>query len=133
MIGPGLDFGNPADIRVELQREAKPRGGLLAGLFGKGSRPDPVPVVFSDHPMCVNTVPKIQAQLEADPSIARAMDDDGWTLLHREALAGNLGVVKLLIAFGADPAAQTPAGYIAADLARKIGWPEIADFIQSND
>lgn len=127
----GLEFGDPADIRVELQRESQPKAGLLAGLFGNGSRSDPAPVVFSDHPMCVNMIPKIQAQLEADPSIARTIDDDGWTLLHREALAGNLGVVKLLIAVGADPAAQTPAGYTAAELARKIGWPEIADFIQS--
>ena len=128
----GLDFGDPADIRVELQREPKPRAGLLSGLFGKGSRPDAVQVVFSEHPMCMNVLPKFQVQLEADQSIARTVDDDGWTLLHREALAGNLGVVKLLIAFGADRAAQTPAGYTATDLARKIGWPEIADFIQSN-
>jgi ankyrin repeat protein len=79
--------------------------------------------------MCVNMVPKIQAQLDADPSIAKTIDDAGWSILHHETLAGNLGVVKLLIAFGADPAARTPSGCTASDLARKIGWPEIADFI----
>jgi hypothetical protein len=125
----GLDFGDPADIRVEIQREPKPKAGLIAGLFGRGSRPPALSKAFSDHPMCVNMVPKVQAQLQADPNVAKTIDDDGWSILHHEALAGNLGVVKLLIAFGADRAARTPSGYTAADLARKIGWSEIADFL----
>jgi uncharacterized protein YegJ (DUF2314 family) len=125
----GLDFGDPADIRVELQREPAPKAGLISGLSGKGSQPRTVAEGFRDHPACVNMVPKIQAQLHADPSIAKNMDDDGWSMLHHEALAGNLGVVKLLLAFGADPVARTRSGYTAADLARKIGWSEIADFI----
>jgi uncharacterized protein YegJ (DUF2314 family) len=126
----GLDFGDPADIQVEIQREPRPKVGLIAGLFGRGSRSHPVAETFTDHPMCVNMIPKIQAQLQADPSIARTLDDEGWSLLHHEALAGNQGVVKLLIAFGADPAARTPGGYTASDLARKIGWSEIAALIQ---
>jgi uncharacterized protein YegJ (DUF2314 family) len=125
----GLDFGDPADIRVEIQRESKPKAGLISGLFGSRPQPSAVPESFRDHPMCVNMVPKIQAQLQADPSVAKTIDADGWSILHHEALAGNLGVVTLLMAFGADPAARTPSGYTAADLARKIGWPEIADFI----
>jgi ankyrin repeat protein len=80
--------------------------------------------------MCVNGLPKIEAQLQADSSIATAIGDDGWLLLHHEALAGNLGVVKLLIAFGADPAARTPNGYTASDLASKLGWSEIAALLQ---
>jgi ankyrin repeat protein len=76
-------------------------------------------------------VPKIEAQLQTDPSIASNIGNDGWTLLHHDALAGNLGVVKVLIAFGADSAARTTNGYTASDLARKIGWSEIATLIQS--
>ena len=65
------------------------------------------------------------------PSMAKTIDDDGWSILHHEALAGNLGVVRLLIEFGADCAARTPSGYTAADLARKLGWSEIAELIHS--
>lgn len=126
----GLDFGDPAKVQIEIQREPKPKAGLIAGLFSRGSRPQPAPDAFRDHPMCVNMVPKIEAQLQADRSIATTFGDDGWTLLHHEALAGNLGVVKLLLAFGAERAARTPSGYTASDLAGKIGWPEIAALTQ---
>jgi uncharacterized protein YegJ (DUF2314 family) len=121
----GLDFGDPIHIQVEIQRESKPKVGLIAGLFGRDSRSHSASEVFSDHPMCVNMIPTIEAQLQGDPSIASTIDDDGWTLLHHEALAGNQGVVRLLMVFGADPTVRTPSGYTAFDLARKIGWSEI--------
>ena len=57
-------------------------------------------------------------------------EEDGWSLLHHEALAGNLGVVKLLLTFGADPTTRTPSLYTAVELARKIGWEPIADLFQ---
>lgn len=41
-------------------------------------------------------------------------------------------MVKLLVTYGADASARTPHGYTAAELAQKIGWPEIADFLQGN-
>jgi uncharacterized protein YegJ (DUF2314 family) len=122
----GLDFGDPADVRVEIERGSKPKGGFLAGLFGGRAKSPAPPESFRDHPMCVNMLPKIEEQLKADPSIAQSVDDDGWTLLQCEALAGNWGVVKLLVAYGADVAAQTPTGRTAAELARAIGWEEIA-------
>jgi len=102
----GLDFGDPQDIRVEIDREGKRKGGLLSGLFG-GRKPAANRAEgFHDHPMCVNMLGKIEEQLKADTSIAQSADDDGWTLLQREALAGNLGVVKLLAAYGADVTAK---------------------------
>jgi uncharacterized protein YegJ (DUF2314 family) len=125
----GLDFGDPADVQVEIRRESKPKAGLIAGLFGRGSRQQVVPDGFRDHPMCVNMIPKIEAQLQEDQSIASSIGDDGWTLLHQEALSGNLGVVKLLVSYGADASARTSNGYTAAELAQKIGWTEIADYI----
>lgn len=130
----GLEFGAPTDIQVEIQREPKPKpkARLFAGLFGRNSSPQDAAASFSDHPMCVNMIPKIEAQLQADRSIANSAGDDGWTLLHHEALAGNFGVVKLLVAFGADAAVRTPQGYSAADLARRIGWTEISDFLNSS-
>ena len=128
----GLDFGDPGDVQVEIKRESKPKGGLIAGLFDRGSRQQVVPDVFRDHPMCVNMLPKIEAHLQADRSIASTIGDDGWTLLHQEALSGNLGVVKLLVSHGAPTSARTPNGYTAAELAQKIGWPNIADYINEH-
>lgn len=128
----GLDFGDPTDVQIEIKEKSKPQAGLIASLFGKDTVPQSAPEGFSDHPMCANMIPEIKALLQADPSIARTIDDDGWSLLHREALSGNLGVVKLLVSFGADCTARTPNGYTAAELARKIGWPEIADHINAH-
>ncbi|MCX6852352.1 MAG: DUF2314 domain-containing protein [Verrucomicrobia bacterium] len=124
----GLDFGDPADIQIEIQRQPKAKKGLLASLFGK-SAPKEI-LTFCDHPMCVNMLPKVEAQLKADPGIARSIDDQGWSLLHHEALAGNLGITTLLLRYGADPSARTPSGYTAGDLARKIGWLELAESIR---
>ena len=128
----GLDFGDPADVEVEITRESKHKGGLIAGFFGRGSRPKAVPENFREHPMCVNMIPKIEAQLQADRSIAHAIGDDGWTVLHQEALSGNLGIVKLLVSHGADCSARTPNGYVAAELAQMIGWPSIADYLNEH-
>lgn len=123
----GLTFGDPDDIQVEIEKRPKPKPRLIPDLFGRVPRPAES---FQDHPMGKNMIPKIQAQLQADPDIARTIDDGGWSIVHHEALAGNLGVVKLLIEHGANPAARTPNGYTAADLARKIGWVEIAEFLE---
>jgi uncharacterized protein YegJ (DUF2314 family) len=125
----GLDFGDPAAIRVEIERGEKPKSGFLSGLF----RSQPTNSIeqdgFKDHPMCVNMLEKIEEQLKIDPAIARTADDKGWTLLHREALAGNFGVVKLLADYGADVASTTPSGRTASELARGIGWSEISEYL----
>lgn len=126
----GLDFGAPEDVQVELQQEPQ-RKGFISRLFSGGAKAGVLPENFSDRPMCINMIPKIRAQLESDPSIANTVDPDGWSILHHEAMAGNLGLVQLLIEFGADRSARTPNGYTSADLARKIGWAEVADFIDS--
>lgn len=128
----GLDFGDPADVQVEIRRQAQSKGGILAALFGRGSRSQAAPEGFRDHPMCVNMLPSIEAQLQADRSLAGALGDDGWTWLHQEALSGNLGVVKLLVSHGADCAVRTPNGHTAAELAQKIGWTDISDYLNGH-
>ena len=125
----GLDFGDPADIRWEIVRGEKPKGGFLSGLLGSRTKNANQQTGFKDHPMCINMLEQIEEQLKADSSIANSVAEDGWTLLHREALAGNLGVVKLLVGYGAEVARQTPGGRTAAELARGIGWPEIAEYL----
>lgn len=127
----GLDFGDPAAARVEISRKGDGKGGLLTGLLGGRPGRASQPEEFRDHPMCVNMLKKYDAQLQGDPSIAQDVLDDetGFTLLHAEALAGNMGMVKLAVAHGADVGKKTMSGRTASELARGIGWPEIADYL----
>lgn len=127
----GLEFGDPKDVRVEIRGNTKPAAGLLTRLFCKSDREREGSKTFRDHPMCVNMLPEFASQLQTDRSVAGSVGSDGWTLLQREALAGNLGVVKLLVTFGADVSVRSPNGYTAAELAQKIGWTEVADFLLS--
>jgi hypothetical protein len=130
----GLDFGDPQAIRTELTRGLQSERGLLSRLLsGRAPTPDPGgQKTFADHPMCLNMLPKIEGQLQADSSIATATDGRGWTLLHSESLAGNLGVVRLLVRYGAPIGAQTPDGRDAAALARSIGWDELASYLSDD-
>ncbi|QDU46753.1 Ankyrin repeat protein [Symmachiella dynata] len=130
----GLDFGDPTETQIEIERGKKSFGGFVSSLFGGRSKQNSQPVGFSDHPMCVNMMEVIEEQLQADRETVRTVNDEGFTLLHCDALAGNFGVVKLLVKYGADIAARTPSGRTASNLARGIGWSEIADYLdtQSN-
>lgn len=127
----GLDFGDPNEVKVELEPDIGKKPGLLSKLRGEGksgSKSDGQ-AAFVDHPMCINMLPKIEEQLKEDRSIANTTDERGWTLLHSEAMAGNFGVVKLLVHYGAKIGAKTPNGKVAAELARGIGWEELAAYL----
>lgn len=124
----GLEFGDPSNVQVEISRTVGPEA---AGMKSSDVSPEGVSETYVEHPMSVNMLPEIKVQLEADQSIATFTGDDGWTLLQQEAMAGNFGIVKLLVTHGADVSARTPSGYTAAELAKKIGWSEIAEFIRS--
>lgn len=71
----------------------------------------------------------LREALQEDPELSTALDDEGWTLLHRDALAGNLASVKTLVEYGADRHTRNPRGETAASLARKSGWIEIAKYL----
>ncbi len=125
----GLDFGDPTTTRLEISREKTPKRGFLSGLFDSQSKRGNPQEGFQDHPMCVNMLEKMEAQLKVDSSIALSADDEGWTFLHKEALAGNFGLVKLLVAYGANVDAITKAGRTASQLAGMIGWKEIVEYL----
>lgn len=78
-----------------------------------------------EHPMSINSTPSIEQQLSGQPDAARMVLDDGFTLLHVDALGGNLGPVQALLRHGADRAATTPGGDTALDLARRLGWERV--------
>jgi uncharacterized protein YegJ (DUF2314 family) len=112
----GLDFGDPAKIRVAPDGSG---GGFLKSWFGK-KQPN-----TGEHPMSENMAPEMQKQLAADPSLVHSRSDEGWTFLHGEALAGNLATVKVLLAAGADPKARTNHGMTPLALAQSLGWEKV--------
>jgi uncharacterized protein YegJ (DUF2314 family) len=124
----GLEFGDPNEVSIEIDRGVKEKSGLFSRLFSRTKAPD-APEIHRDHPMCTNMLPKYEEHLRGDPALGSSVDEQGWTLLQREALAGNFGVVRLFVQYGADVRAITPDGQTAAGLARLVGWPEIASFL----
>lgn len=126
----GLDFGKPGEVFIvpPLPQEKQ---GFLSGLFGKK---EALAVVntedLPEHPMSENMVEKMDQGLQDEPSYTRSVDEDGWTMLQRDALAGNLAPVTLLLKHGADPSAVNPKGESALDLARKMGWPRIVAYLE---
>lgn len=111
----GLEFGDPADVRITP--EPKDGGGATSAEPG-------------EHPMSRTMAQSLKEQLAKQPSLVTAADDQGWTLLHQEALAGSAPTVKVLLAAGADPDAVTDRGLTPADLARSLGWDTVVALLE---
>ncbi|KAG8777091.1 hypothetical protein FRC20_008110 [Serendipita sp. 405] len=58
-------------------------------------------------------------------------DEFGYTALHLAADRGNVGVVKLLIARGADPSIQDADGFMAVELAEASGKETVVDLLRN--
>lgn len=116
----GLDFGDPWKIRLNPWGDG-PRG-LLRRWFGPRHDEQAVP---GEHPMSVAMAPSLKEQIAADPSLISARDDEGWTFLHSEALAGSLPTVQVLLDAGSDPNAKTNHGMTPVQLARSLGWEDV--------
>lgn len=111
----GLDFGDPAKIRVVPDSY----GGFLKGWFGKKQ------TEIGEHPMSEGMAGKLKEQLADDPTLIHSADESGWTFLHQEALAGNLATARVLLAAGADPKARTNRGLTPLQLAQSLGWEKM--------
>lgn len=96
----GLDFGDPAQVRLPEQGD--------------------------DHPMAINMGPSLEKFLSEHPEeLLAASPEDGFTMLHREALAGNASIVEILLRRGAKVDARTHGNKTPLDLARTLGWPKV--------
>ena len=109
----GLDFGNPKQIRLV------PAGYANNSSPSSGGVPE-------EHPMSVNMASSLETQLAESPGMIHQTNDQGWMLLHQEALAGNYFTVKVLLEFEADPNAKTRDGKTPLQLARSLGWERVA-------
>ncbi|MCL1992000.1 MAG: DUF2314 domain-containing protein [Spirochaetes bacterium] len=107
----GLDFGEPDKILVAYEQEDHPENLI-------------------DHPMSVNMKEKLLEFLGQHPGEVAQKDESGYTMLHREAIAGNRPVVEILLEKGADIGAKTNSGHTALDFAEKMGWDQLLPLLK---
>lgn len=144
----GLTFPEPPMVNIAPRfDDYTPNGSvkkksLLKRMFGQKAPPKRHDVTvsmiaelsdlnLSEHAMSENSGPSFQKQLQDDPSIASFTDENGWTLIQREALAGNLTPLKALMEAGSDPYQKNVDGMSALDLARLMKWPRIIQAIEN--
>jgi uncharacterized protein YegJ (DUF2314 family) len=84
-----------------------------------------LPPSDDDHPMAINMAPSLEEFLSKNPGAMNKADESGFTMLHREALAGNANIVGILLMRGANHAARTREGKTPLALARALGWPNV--------
>jgi uncharacterized protein len=118
----GLQFGTPGEVR--LVPDQKPEGGFLKKLFSGGASEPP-----EEHPMSATMAAKLRDQISRDPGLLTAAGEQGWTLLHQEALAGNYSTVKVLLEAGADRDVRTQEGLTPLQLAHSLGWERVAGLL----
>ncbi|WP_297800758.1 DUF2314 domain-containing protein [uncultured Brevundimonas sp.] len=129
----GLPFTDPAlcNITPFAAEKSKPASGL-SRLWKKATASPGLPYQEAlaharayEHPMSENARESIAESLRASPEWVTQPMEDGWTVLHKEAFAGNLAPVEVLLELGADRDARTPDGRTPLDLAKAMGWDRI--------
>lgn len=85
----------------------------------------------TDHPMALETVNRVEAEIRANPAQLHSVDFRGWTWLHEEVLSGNAPIVEILLRHGADREAKTPDGLTPLALATTWGWSRIAAMLRA--
>ena len=90
-----------------------------------------LPSQDDDHPMALNMEESLEEFLRQDPSRADAVDEEGFSMLHREALAGNANIVATLLRHGARKDRKTTSGQSARDLAMKMRWRKVIEVLDA--
>ena len=107
----GLDFGDPNKTLVVHEQEKHPENLI-------------------EHPMSINMKKSMEEFLKQNPGELEAQDELGYTLLHKEAIAGNKTCVQVLLQMGSDVTAKTNAGCTALDFAQKMEWEHIIPILK---
>lgn len=108
----GLEFGNYNDVQVVYQQKENPQNLI-------------------EHPMCVNSKDNIVQFAKDSSSNINTPDATGYTLLHRDTIAGNKIAVEALLQEGADKNIQTPSGKTALDFAQALNWEHIIPILEN--
>lgn len=134
----GMDFGDPVNVQL-VAIEPAPYPTTKTGLLKRKSVPvrGPIPPIAQDadavlrqeHGMAESMATRFAGEND-QAAVARHVGEDGFSTLHRMALAGATRMVELLVHHGADPDLRTPAGLAALDLAHSLGWSRTAAVLQ---
>lgn len=109
----GIDFGDPANILVVRDQETRPEN-------------------LEEHPMSINMKASLAEFLQKNPAETNNADEDGYTLLHRETVAGNRSSIEALLQAGADKNAKTNNGKTPLDFARQLHWQHLIPLLEQH-
>ncbi|MBA1187987.1 DUF2314 domain-containing protein [Pseudomonas entomophila] len=129
----GLEFGPPGAVELTMMPEGQPRVRLSRALDTPADQEALKRLEEGDHPMAVNMSASMDDMLREHPGAVTDVDEAGWSLLHREALAGNAPMVSALLRHGADASARTVAGQTPVQLAEQAGWPRVARLLRGEE
>lgn len=102
----GLDFGDYNEVLLVNEQKEKPENLI-------------------EHPMSKNMKEKLQDFLKQNPDEITYQDEEGFSLLHTETVAGNLTSITLLLESGVDKNMKTTQGKTALDIAKQLNWEHI--------
>lgn len=102
----GLDFGDFNEVLLVNEQKEKPENLI-------------------EHPMSKNMKEKLQDFLKQNPNEIAYQDEDGFSLLHRETIAGNKTSVSVLLESGVNKDMKTNHGKTALDIAKQLNWEHL--------
>jgi len=126
----GLDFGNPSQINLVYVEKKK---SILAKVFGSKGQVNPAEEqkALVEHPMSISMAQSLVEELKKSDDLIHSVDENGWSLLHGEALAGNATSVKILLEHGADRNLKTKRGETPLELAKTLNWNNVIEILSS--
>jgi uncharacterized protein YegJ (DUF2314 family) len=107
----GLDFGDYNDILVVYEQKEHPENLI-------------------DHPMSKNMKEKLAEFITQHPGELTSTDEQGYTILHKETIAGNITSVEVLLSLGANKTTRTNTGKTALDFARQLNWEHLIPVLE---
>lgn len=109
----GLDFGEPDEVLLVRNQAEQPE-------------------TLVEHPMSINMKDSLIEFLKNNPQEAGNADENGYTLLHKESIAGNKSSVEVLLHMGADKKITTRTGKTALDFARQLNWEHLIPLLEAH-
>lgn len=107
-----LDFGDFNDIEIVNEQKENPENLI-------------------EHPMSKNMRESFVTFLNEYPAELTNIDENGFTLLHRETIAGNLSSVEILLKSGVDKNVKTNRGKTALDYAKQLSWEHLIPVLET--
>ncbi|ADV50443.1 Protein of unknown function DUF2314 [Cellulophaga algicola DSM 14237] len=99
----GLNFGDFDDILLVYQQKEHPENLI-------------------EHPMSKNMGDNLRSFIKENPNELTVQDENGLSLLHREAIAGNVTTIEILLELGADKNIKSKTNKTALDYAQELNW-----------